>query len=166
MISLATIIVGGKRYQFLHNVDTDGRELYDEEEKLVMTIDRSLNITGPEGKIGDMCCEGSNLGGQWVLYYGPIRTRFETGVYRDRPGRDYCWENLEKAEESALKHLLEVSLPKRQMDELIKCMKAFGWRENDDCEPTHDGLGMTYPNWIAAIRACVAVACEGASHEA
>lgn len=54
MNRLATIRVGGKRFPFFHNNDTDGRELYDEDEKLVMTIDHSLNITGPDGRIGDM----------------------------------------------------------------------------------------------------------------
>lgn len=107
MLSLALIRVGGKRYQFFHNVETDGRELYDQDENLVMVIDHSLNFTGPDGKVGDMHTEG----GQWVLYYGPIRTRFETGVMRDRPGREYCWENLEKAEIVALTHLLERKLP-------------------------------------------------------
>lgn len=164
MNALALIVVGGKRYQFFHNNDTDGRELYDQEENLIMTIDSNLAIAGPEGKIGDMCVEGITHP-KWVLYYGPNRTRFETGVDRDRLGRQYCWENLERAEVLALTHLLEASLPKRQMDELINCMEAFGWRDSGDGEFTHDGLGMTYPNWIAAIKCCIGVACEGANDE-
>lgn len=111
MNHLDTIRVGGKFFPFFHNNDTDGRELYDEDQNLVMVIDHSLNITGPDGKVGNLRSEGDISGGQWVLYHGPIRSRFETGVYRDRPGRDYCWENLEKAEVVALTHLLERKLP-------------------------------------------------------
>lgn len=108
MLSLALIRVGGKRFQFFHNVETDGRELYDQDENLILIVDANLNFIEPAGRFGDLQVEG----GRWVFYYGPLRTRFETGVDYDQPGRPCCWENLEKAEICAIEHYLATKLPK------------------------------------------------------
>lgn len=45
------------------------------------------------------------------------------------------------------------------MTELIEHMQACGWYEAHD-EVVHDGLGLTFPNWTAAIKACIEVASE------
>lgn len=43
--------------------------------------------------------------------------------------------------------------------ELIGHMKAMGWHE-DEGDIVHDGLGLTFSNWTAAIKACIEVASE------
>lgn len=108
LLALSLIRVGGKRFRFLHNTQTDGRELYDQEDNLVLEVEADLQFRDKDGRVGDL----NNDGGEWVFYYGPLRTRFKTGVMVDRPGRSYCWENLEKAEVEAIKHYLESKLPK------------------------------------------------------
>lgn len=100
--------VGESHYELHHKVDNDSREVRSGEDfSLTMVIDSSLRFTGPDGKIGDMC----NEGGKWVFYFGPLRTRFDTGITVDTPHRSYCWEQLEKAEMAAAKHYLESLKP-------------------------------------------------------
>lgn len=106
MASLALIRVGNERFTFFHNDDTDGRELYDQDDNLVLTVDSSLNFRDIEGRFANL----HNEGGKWVFYYGPLRTRFDTDLTVNTPFREYCWEQLEQAEIVAIKHWLESEL--------------------------------------------------------
>lgn len=89
MILLKHISVGEKSYGFFHNNDDDARYLHDEDGDLILVIDRSLNIEARDGHFGSLEGEGT-----WILYYGPISTRFDTGVAT----QNHSWKALEVAE--------------------------------------------------------------------
>jgi len=101
--SIALIKHNGKRFMFYHNNTTDGRELYDQDENLVLTIDSSLNFTASGKRIGRMQSENDN----WIFYLGD--QRFDTGIQRDTSVREYCWLQLENAEIAAIEHWLSLA---------------------------------------------------------
>lgn len=104
MILLKNISEGGKDYHFFHNSDDDARYLLDEDGDTILIIDANLNVNARDGKFGDL--EG---GTTWVLYYGPIRTRFDTGIAVGQ----HCWKALEAAEIEVCKFYIQnTKLPK------------------------------------------------------
>lgn len=44
------------------------------------------------------------------------------------------------------------------MDELIKHMELLGWHTTENGNITHDTIGVTCADWIAAIKSCIEVA--------
>lgn len=120
--------VGDKEFVLTHNLDDDSRAIVNEDGETVMEISSSLRFTGPDGEIGDLVTEGDEGGGHWVFYYGPIRSRFDTGVFRDRPRRSYCWENLEHAEVEAAKRYISTNAP------IPKIVNNFACTEGGSCD--------------------------------
>ena len=98
---IRTIEVGGKYYGFFHCNDDDARYLHDEDGDLILTIDANLNVTARDGRFGSIESDAN-----WTLYYGPIRTRFDTGVAI----RDHHWQALEDAEIEVCKFYIQNTL--------------------------------------------------------
>ena len=101
---LKNIAEGGKDYHFFHNNDDDARYLLDEDGDTILIIDRNLNVEARDGRFGNLESDAN-----WTLYYGPTRTRFDTGISVS----NYCWKSLEQAEIEVCKFYIQnTKLPK------------------------------------------------------
>lgn len=104
MILIQTINEGGKRYAFYHNNEDDARYLHDEDGDTILIIDANLNVIARDGKFGDLESDRN-----WTLYYGPNRTRFDTGIAH----QNSSWKALEQAEVEVCKFYIQnTKLPK------------------------------------------------------
>ena len=104
MILLKCIHFGEKRYGFFHDSNSDARYLKDSDGDTLLIIDANLNVIARDGRFGTI--EGDT---NWTLYYGPIRTRFDTGVSY----ANGSWRALETAEVEVCRFYLQhAMLPK------------------------------------------------------
>lgn len=104
-MSLMKILdIGGDPYCLYHCNEDDARYLKDSDDDLVLVFDANLNVNARDGRFGTLENEGN-----WILYYGPIRTRLDTEV----EASDYCWNALEAAEIEVCKFYIQnTKLPK------------------------------------------------------